>query len=135
MVKVVSHKVSASKSFVWRVMGIFVLAAVTYFFTRHLVITTKITITHHAFFLVVFYLHERAWTHIKRIKGRQRNVVKSIVYEIFLGMGFGGLIVFAFTGSFPIVTRVTGTYTVIKIVMYYFYDRIWPELEVACCGK
>lgn len=130
MAEAVSRKTSASKSLVWRVMGVLVLAAVTYFFTRHPVITTKVTVVHHAFFLVVFYLHERAWAHVKRIKGRTRNIVKSIIYEIILGMGFGGLIVFFFTGSFPMVTRVTGTYTVIKLIMYFIYDRIWPELEI-----
>ena len=129
MLRAVSYKISASKSFVWRIMGVFVLAAVTYFFTRHWLITTKITFTHHAFFLVVFYLHERVWTHIKQIQGRARNAIKSLVYEIILGMGFGGLIVFFYTGSFPMVTKVTGTYTVIKIIMYFFYDRLWPELR------
>jgi len=129
MIKAVSHKVSASKSFIWRVMGVFVLAIVTYFFTRHWVVTTKITFTHHAFFLVVFYLHERLWTHFITPIGKLRNIVKSIIYEIILGMGFGGLIVFFYTGSFPMVTRITITYTAIKLVMYYFYDRLWPELK------
>lgn len=127
--RAVAHRVSALKSFIWRVMGVFVLAAVTYYFTRHLVITTKITITHHAFFLFVFYLHERIWTHIKKIQGRKRNILKSIIYEIFLGMGFGGLIVFFYTDSFPMVTKVTGTYTIIKIIMYFIYDRRWPEFK------
>lgn len=129
MNKAVNHKISGLKSLIWRVMGVFVLATVTYFFTRHWVITTKITITHHAFFLVVFYLHERAWAHIRRIKGSTRNIVKSFIYEIILGMGFGGLIVFFYTGNFPMVTRITGTYTAIKLIMYFFYDRIWPELK------
>lgn len=128
--KAVRHRVSALKSFIWRVMGVFVLAAVTYFFTRHLVITTKITITHHLFFLGVFFLHERAWTHFITPMGRLRNIIKSFIYEIILGMGFGGLIVFLYTDSFPMVTRVTGTYTAIKLVMYYFYDKIWPELKL-----
>lgn len=129
MSNAVSRKISGLKSFIWRVMGVFVLAAVTYFFTRHWVITTKITITHHAFFLVVFYLHERAWTRIRGIEGSARNIIKSFIYEIILGMGFGGLIVFFYTGSLPTVTKVTGTYTVIKLIMYFFYDRIWPELK------
>lgn len=129
MSEAVSHKISASKSFVWRIMGVFVLAAVTYFFTRHLVVTTKITFVHHGFFLFVFYLHERAWTHLKKVRGRTRTVIKSIVYEIFLGMGFGGLIVLFFTGNFPMVTRITGTYTAIKLIMYFVYDRIWPEFK------
>lgn len=127
--KAVAHKVSALKSFIWRVMGVFVLAGVTYYFTRHLVITTKITITHHAFFLFVFYAHERVWTHLRNPVGKTRNLVKSFIYEIILGMGFGGLIVYLYTGSFPMVTKVTGTYTVIKIIMYFIYDRLWPEFK------
>ena len=128
-IKAVAHKNSALKSLIWRIMGVFVLAAVTYFFTRHWITTTKITVTHHAFFLVVFYLHERAWTYFRQDIGKWRNVLKSITYEIILGMGFGGLIVFFYTGSFPMVTRITTTYTAIKLIMYFIYDRLWPELE------
>ncbi len=127
--KAVKHRTSFLKSLCWRILGVFTLAAVTYFFTRNWIITTKITVVHHVFFLFVFYLHERAWIRCKSITGRKRNIVKSILYEIFLGMGFGGLIVFLFTSSFPTVTQVTGTYTIIRIVSYYFYDRAWPELE------
>ena len=125
----VTNKTSMLKSLIWRIMGVFVLGAVTYFFTRNWFITTSITFVHHAFFLLVFYLHERLWTKFKRPTGKLRNIVKSVVYEIFLGMGFGGLIVLLFTGSFPMVSKVTGTYTVIKLVIYYFYDKLWPELK------
>ena len=126
---VVSHKASALKSIIWRVMGIIVLASVTYFFTRRLITTTQITITHHAFFLLVFYLHERLWIKIKRVTGRLRNVIKAFTYEIILGMGFGGLIVYFYTGSFPLVGKITTTYTLIKLVMYFFFDKAWPEFK------
>jgi len=123
-----SKKESMMKSIVWRIMGVFVLGAVTYFYTRRWSITTQITLTHHAFFLIVFYLHERLWEWlkllIKKPLGIWQNVIKSFTYEIILGMGFGGLIVYLFTGSLPLVTEITGTYTVIKLVMYYFYDQI-----------
>ena len=123
-----THKESMLKSIIWRIMGVFVLGAVTYFFTRHWVITTQITFVHHAVFLIVFYLHERLWEFIKTLLknplGKRQNVIKSFTYEIILGMGLGGLIVYFFTGSFPMVTKITGTYTVIKLVMYYFYDQI-----------
>lgn len=127
--KVVDCKTSAMKSIVWRIMGVVVLAAVTYFFTRRWIVTTKITLTHHAFFLLVFYLHERLWGKLRKPTGKLRSIIKSIVYEIFLGMGFGGLIVYFYTGSFPMVTKITGTYTVIKLIMYYFYDKFWPEIK------
>jgi len=123
-----SRKQSMIKSIVWRIMGVVVLGAVTYYFTRRWVITTLITLVHHSFFLVVFYLHERLWEWYKTLKYRLADrlltVVKAFTYEIILGMGFGGLIVYFFTGSFPMVTRITGTYTIIKLVMYYFYDQI-----------
>ena len=123
-----SRKQSMIKSIVWRIMGVFVLGAVTYYFTRHWVITTYITLVHHAFFLFVYYLHERLWEWFRsmnyRMADRLQTVVKAFTYEIILGMGFGGLIVFFFTGSFPMVTKITGTYTIIKLIMYYFYDQI-----------
>jgi uncharacterized membrane protein len=122
---------SLLKSIVWRVLGVVVLASVTFYFTRHLMITTKITITHHAVFLLIFYLHERCWALFPRPVGKARSIMKSLIYEIGLGMGGGGLIVYMFTGSFPMVTSVTGSYTLIKLVLYPIYDRLWPELRLA----
>lgn len=120
-----SHISSASKSIVWRIMGVIVKAAVTYAFTRSWLVTSLITITHHAVFLVVFYLHERAWYRYRKDIGKWRNIYKAFTYEIILGMGLGGLIIYLFTQDWMQVTYQTITYTVIKIVMYYFYDRVW----------
>jgi uncharacterized membrane protein len=120
-----SHLSSASKSIVWRIMGVIVKAAVAYAFTRSWLITSLITITHHAVFLVVFYLHERAWYRYKKDIGKWRNVYKAVTYEIILGMGLGGLIIYLFTQSWSQVTYQIAAYTAIKIVMYYFYDRMW----------
>jgi uncharacterized membrane protein len=120
-----SHLSSASKSIVWRIMGIIVKAAVAYAFTRSWLITSLITVTHHATFLVVFYLHERAWYRYKKDIGKWRNVYKAFTYEIVLGMGLGGLIIYLFTQSWSQVTYQILVYTAIKIIMYYFYDRMW----------
>lgn len=120
-----SHLSSAGKSIVWRIMGIFVKAAVAYAFTRSWIVTTLITVTHHAVFLVVFYLHERVWHRYKKDIGRWRNVYKALTYEIILGMGLGGLIVYLFTQSWTQVTYQVLVYTAIKLIMYYFYDRVW----------
>ncbi|KKL52415.1 hypothetical protein LCGC14_2285720, partial [marine sediment metagenome] len=104
---------------------IVVKAAVTFAFTRNWITTSLITFVHHATFLVVFYLHERGWYKIKVDLGKRRNLFKAFTYEVILGMGIGGLIVFAFTNSWTQVTYQTLTYTAIKLVMYFFYDRIW----------
>ena len=120
-----SHLSSAGKSIVWRIMGIVVKAAVAYAFTRSWIVTTLITVTHHAVFLVVFYLHERVWHRYKKDIGKWRNVYKALTYEIVLGMGLGGLIIYLFTQSWTQVTYQIVAYTAIKLVMYYFYDRMW----------
>ena len=108
-------------------MGVAVLAAVTYFYTGNWITTTLITFVHHATFLLVFYLHERLWAQIDNPRGSLRHVAKAFTYEIILGMGIGGLIVFIFTGSWSKVTQITITYTVIKLIMYFIYDKLWPE--------
>ncbi len=123
--KVKSKRSSAGKSIVWRLMGIVVKAAVTFAFTRDWITTSLITVVHHTTFLVIFYLHERGWYKIKKDLGKKRNVLKAFIYEVILGMGIGGLIVYLFTNSWTQVTYQTLTYTAIKLVMYYFYDRIW----------
>jgi len=44
-------------------------------------------------------------------------------------MGLGGLIVFMLTGSWKAVTAITLTYTAVKLVMYWIYDRIWNKID------
>jgi len=121
----INHKLSIFKSVIWRCIGIVILASITYFFTRKLITTTYITVVHHAKFLVVFYLHERFFIWLKK----PYHWIKPFTYEIILGMGLGGLIVYSFTGSFTRVTQVTGTYTFVKIITYFIYDRIWARIK------
>jgi len=124
-----SHKLSVLKSIIWRIMGVIVLALVTYFFTRHWITTTYITFVHHTTFLLVFYLHERVWMKLYDKDTKWRRVAKAFTYEIILGMGIGGLIVYFFTGEWSKVTQITGTYTVIKLIMYYINEKVWAKIE------
>lgn len=118
-----NRKQSFLKSIVWRIMGIIILASITYIFTHKWITTTYITITHHLTFLFVYYFHERFWINI----GKPLSLIKPFTYEIILGMGIGGLIVYLFTGSFPLVGKITGMYTVVKLITYYIYDRLWQK--------
>jgi len=123
--KIDNRRLSLLKSFIWRIMGVIVLAVITYFFTRNWIITTYITVIHHATFLFVFYLHERAWFKIKNISEKKRAILKALIYEIILGMGIGGFIVLLFTGQWSSVGQITVTYTIIKLIMYYIYELLW----------
>jgi len=113
------------KSIMWRIMGVFIYATIFYIFTNKWQITLKSTLTHHLTFLLVFYLHERFWIWLKK----PNSPIKAWTYEIVLGMGLGGLIVYYFTGTWKAVTYITGTYTIVKIILYYINEKIWVKIE------
>ena len=122
-----SHARSIMKSVIWRILGIIVLATVVYLYTRQWITTGLITIIHHGTFLLVFYLHERVWL---KIKTRFKRIFKAFTYEVVLGMGLGGLIVLMVTGEWSRVTQITITYTIIKLIMYYLYEKIWTRKKI-----
>ena len=116
---------SMTKSLIWRIFGILVYVTIFYLYTRQWGITIAGTLIHQITFLVVFFLHERAWIKLKR----NDHWLKPFTYEIILGIGLGGLIVFFLTGSWKAVTSITLTYTIIKLIMYYLYDKIWEKIR------
>lgn len=117
----IAHTNSMLKSVIWRIMGVFVYATIFYLWTRQWQLTLAGTLIHHSTFLVVFYLHERLWISLNK----KNHWLKPWTYEVILGMGLGGLIVYFLTGSFKAVTQITISYTVVKIIMYYIYDKLW----------
>jgi uncharacterized membrane protein len=119
-----THKKSATKSIVWRILGVLVLALITWLYTHNWVQTSLITFIHHGTFLVVFYLHERAWINSK-LKPKLKYALKAFTYEIVLGNLILGLITYLVTGDVKQMTAITLTYIGTKLVMYYFYDWVW----------
>ena len=63
-----THTKSALKSLIWRILGVIVLATITWIFTKNWITVGLVTFIHHATFLLVFYLHERFWLWFKKPK-------------------------------------------------------------------
>lgn len=125
-----SHKRSALRSILWRLIGVGVLALITWIFTRSIMQTTLITILHHGVFLIVYYLHERLWIKIgNRILGRKRSLSRIILYEIVLGQGILALITFSITGALQQMTLITELYIGNKLWIYALYDWIWKKIK------
>jgi len=122
-----SHKRSMLKSLIWRILGVIILASITWFYTHSWITVGLITIIHHATFLLVFYLHERLWFMLETTSQRVRRILKAITYEVVLGMGIGGLIVLLITGEWSKVSQITLTYTAVKLITYYIYESIWTK--------
>ena len=121
---------SASKSIVWRVIGVFILAIVTFFYTRNWIQVSWITFLHHGIFLCIYFYHERFWIWIgNRIRGKKRYILKTILYEIILGQGILGLISYIVTGNLQCATKITITYIFIKVWIYIIHDRIWEKIR------
>ena len=120
---------SAIKSIIWRILGVIILAAITYAYTRSWIITGLVAIIHHGTFLVVFYFHERIWLRIKRIKGFWRKLAKMFTYETLCGNLILGTITYLVTGSWKTMTAITLTYIGVKHVIYIFNEFLWDKIK------
>ena len=123
-----SKKRSMLRSILWRVMGVIILALITFAFTRNLITTGLITFVHHFMFLWIYFLHERLWQQIKLI-GKKRKIIRAFTYEIILGNCVLGTISFIFTGSWTTVGLITITYIGNKLWIYYVYDWLWDKVQ------
>lgn len=122
---------SASKSVVWRIMGVLILATVTYAYTRHWIQTGLITFIHHGVFLFVFYFHERLWLRVKRIQNlTTRSVFKMFTYETLCGNIILGTISYLVTGNWKQMTAITLTYIGIKHMVYIFNEFVWDRIKI-----
>jgi uncharacterized membrane protein len=59
-----SQKRSFAKSITWRILGIVILGAITWFLTQSWQITTAVTALFHLIRVILYYFHERVWDRI-----------------------------------------------------------------------
>ena len=119
---------SVSKSVLWRILGVLILAIITYAYTQEWIQTGLITSIHHGVFLFVFYFHERLWLRVKRIQDlARRSLFKMLTYETFCGNVILGTITYLVTGSWKQMTAITLTYIGIKHACYGFNEFIWEK--------
>ncbi len=123
-----THKRSLTKSIIWRIVGVIVLALITYIVTRNWVTTSLVTVLHHGVFLVVYYLHERTWLKIKWAS-RWRSLVRMTTYEFILGNGILALITYSLTGSLQQMSLITFIYIGCKYPLYIVYDSLWGRVK------
>jgi len=126
------HKRSMVKSILWRLLGVVVLAVITFIVTRNWIQTSIITIAHHGSFIVLYYLHERFWLHYKNFVGKKRMVLRVFTYEIVLGNLVLGAITWLVTGSWLSVSLITPIYIGNKLWIYVVYDRVWNKIKWGC---
>ncbi len=125
-----TRKRSLTRSIVWRIIGVTVLALITYLVTEEWITTSLITITHHGVFVVIYYLHERFWLKVGWLRNsRLKPYARVFTYEVFLGNLILGIISYGFTGSLQMMSLITFIYIGNKYWLYYAYDFIWSRIK------
>ncbi len=119
---------SGSKSVIWRLFGVAILAIITYAYTRKWITTGLVTVIHHGVFLFVFYFHERIWLRVKRV--RYRALFKMLTYETLCGNIILGTITYCITGDWKQMTAITLSYIGIKHVCYVFNEFVWDRIKI-----
>lgn len=123
-----TRKRSLTKSIIWRVMGIGLLALITYLVTGSWITTALVTVLHHGTFIFVYYLHERLWLKIKWNSG-WKPFARVFTYEVILGNGILAVITYSLTGSLQQMSLITFIYIGNKYWMYYAYDYLWGKIK------
>jgi len=120
---------SVLKSVIWRIVGVIILATITYAFTRSWITTGLVTVIHHGIFLFVYYINERFFQHVD-YTGLKRAIIKCIAYETVLGMYILGIITLIITGDVQQMTRITISYILIKHILYLINEFvIWQKIK------
>jgi len=122
---------SVGKSIIWRILGVLILATITYAYTREWIQTGLITVIHHGVFLFVFYFHERLWLRVKGIQNlTTRSILKMLTYETLCGNIILGTISYLVTGNWKQMTAITLTYIGIKHMVYIFNEFVWDKIKL-----
>ena len=125
-----NRKRSIVRSIIWRIMGIIILAVITYMYTKQLIQTGLITVLHHGIFLIVFYLHERLHLKYNKIKDTMiKSLIKMFTYETLCGNIILGTITYCITGSWKQMTVITITYIGIKHIIYVWNEFLWKKIK------
>ncbi len=118
---------SATKSMVWRIMGVLILGGITFAYTGKWITTSLITFIHHGTFLIVFYVHERLWLKAPPMSYLKKSILKCITYETILGNVILGTITYLITGSWKTMGLITCTYIGFKHICYVVNEFVWRK--------
>ena len=80
-------------------------------------------------FLLVFYLHERAWLNVKWKSLWLKSLCKMFTYETLCGNIILGIITYVVIGDVKQMTAITLTYIGIKHVVYVWNEFIWNKVK------
>ena len=141
-------RISALKSVIWRLIGVFYLFIISYLTIGSFPQATAITVIHHTIFLFVFYFQDQAWMKVNWGKvypipkyreniihnedlrwtpTKTRSLVKGFIYEIIIAIPIMLCLIYLVTGSIENALNISIIYTTSKILLYQVYEQIYDK--------
>jgi uncharacterized membrane protein len=62
------------------------------------------------------------------MESRKRSFIKSIVWRL-LGIAILGVITWTYTKNLEVTTIVTVLFHSLRLILYYFHERLWERIE------
>ena len=131
-----SHARSVAKAVSWRTLGTVDTFAISWLITGTAALAGGIAATEVATKVVLFYLHERAWTLVRwggglgqdRAEAHRRSVAKAASWRT-LATADTFLISWLITGRAATAGGIAATEVLTKVVLFYLHERGWNLLR------
>ncbi len=144
-----SHLRSVIKAVSWRIIGTIDTMVISYLWTGHLGKAVAIGATEVITKIILYYLHERAWTRVPLGSMRRhspfpneepvsqlplrdsnlRSLLKAVSWRI-VGTIDTIVISYLWTGDVSKALKIGATEVVTKIFLYYLHERAWARIPL-----
>ena len=129
-----SHARSVAKAVSWRATGTLDTFLISWLITGTAALAGGIAATEVATKVVLFYLHERAWTRVRwgrgqrRADAHRRSVAKAASWRTLATVDTF-LISWLITGRAATAGGIAATEVLTKVVLFYLHERGWNLLR------
>jgi uncharacterized membrane protein len=122
-----AYKRHIAKTITWRLVGTADTILISFILTGNLAVGLKIGATELATKMILYFIHERVWFHLRIFKdntSRTRHILKTITWRFF-GTLDTMLISWYIYGDALIGISIGGLELLSKTLLYYIHERVW----------
>ncbi len=124
----VSYKRHIAKTFTWRAIGTIDTVLLSWFITGNPFTGLKIGFSEVFTKMILYYLHERAWLHVRIIESHRRHLFKTVSWR-FIGTLDTIILSWVISGDAMIGLKIGGLEMFTKMILYYIHERLWYKVN------
>jgi len=125
---------SLVKAIGWRFTAGVVTAATSIYYTGDLAVAASIVGWDLCSKSVTMFIGERIWNNVEWGKkdgsdSNQRSIAKAIAWRIFAACNTLFAAVVLTKGKAGVATKIAGSDSIVKTILFYFYERVWTKVS------